>query len=97
MIHFSILRLTETQPWIYSSDTHEIQEIEMLTLVLVVGLCFDAGCIYDNVTSKFDIQSDADCIQIANFANSENAMNKKDPRFSCMSPEQYMYLAAKEM
>lgn len=69
----------------------------MLTLVLVAGLCFDLGCIYDNVTSKFDIQSDADCIQIANFGNSENAKNNKEPRFSCMSPEQYMYLAAKEM
>lgn len=69
----------------------------MLTMVLVIGLCFEAGCIYDNVTSKFDIQNDDDCIQIANFINSENAKNNKEPRFSCMSPERYMYLAAKEM
>lgn len=69
----------------------------MLTLVLVVGLCSDIGCIYDNVTNKFDIASDAECIQIANYGNSRNIDNNEMARFSCMSPEQYMYLAAKEM
>jgi hypothetical protein len=69
----------------------------MLTLVLVVGLCSDVGCIYDNVTSKFDIESDVECVQIANYGNAMNAEKKIDPRFSCMSPEKYRYLASREL
>jgi len=69
----------------------------MLTLVLVVGLCAKIGCIYDDVTSKFDISSDAECVQIANFGNRENAKNNKDPRFSCMRPDQYLNLEGREM
>lgn len=69
----------------------------MLTMVLVVGLCAKIGCIYDDVTSKFEISSDAECVQIANFGNRENAKNNKDPRFSCMPLEKYRYLASREL
>jgi hypothetical protein len=69
----------------------------MLTLVLVAGLCVDIGCIYMEVTEKFKITSDYECVQIANFANRENAKNNQDPRFSCMSPEKYRYLSAREL
>jgi hypothetical protein len=69
----------------------------MLTLVLVVGLCSDVGCIYDNVTSKFDIANDAECVQIANYGNSRNIDNNERPRFSCMPLEKYRYLAGREI
>lgn len=69
----------------------------MLTLVLVVGLCADIGCIYDDVTSKFDIRSDLECAQIANFGNSENKINNKEPRFACLEPAEYRKLASREL
>ena len=69
----------------------------MLTLVLVAGLCADVGCIYMEVTEKFKIKSDYECVQIANFANRENAKNNKEPRFSCMEPARYRDLASREL
>lgn len=69
----------------------------MLTLVLVVGLCADVGCIYDDVTAKLNIKSDAECAQIANYANDRNRFLHKEPRFACLEPSVYRNLVSREL
>lgn len=81
----------------YTQRTQTNLEKEMLTLVLVVGLCSDVGCLYDDVTSRFDIKSDAECAQIANYGNDQNRINRKDPRFACLEPHVYQTLKSREL
>lgn len=69
----------------------------MLTLILVAGLCTSDGCVYMDATSKFKIQSDAECAQIANYVNDQNRMNHKDPRFACLEPSVYRGLVSREL
>ena len=69
----------------------------MLTLVLVVGLCTSNGCVYMDATEKFGIRSDAECAQIANYANDQNRIDKKNPRFACLEPSVYRGLVSREI
>jgi hypothetical protein len=69
----------------------------MMTLLLVAALCDSAGCTYMDVSRKFNIATDNECVQMANFANSENRKNRKDPRFACLEPSKYRELVSREL
>lgn len=69
----------------------------MITLILVAALCDTNGCSYMDTSGRFDIRSDKECVQMANFLNNENRINRKDPRFSCLEPSKYRALASREM
>lgn len=69
----------------------------MISLLLVAALCTDTGCTYMDTTSRFKVQSDEDCAQMANFLNQENRVSGTDPRFACLEPSKYRALVTREL
>lgn len=69
----------------------------MLTLMLVIGLCSDVGCDYMDVTSRFPVETDADCFVMADYLNSVNREKGEESRLACIEPQKYALLAKKEI
>jgi hypothetical protein len=78
-------------------ELKRIQGCEMLTLLLVIGLCSDVGCDYIDLTSRESVVSDDDCFQKAQEYNEYNRANGENPRFACIEPQKYALLAKKEI
>lgn len=69
----------------------------MMTLILIAGICSADGCNYINASKRFDIKSNSECVHIANSANRQNEINKKEPRFFCVDPIIYKGLIVDEL
>lgn len=66
-----------------------------LTLVLVAALCSDGAdklCTYMDVTQRLQIQTDAECYEMAATGNLHNIQTGQAPRYDCVLPAQYLGL-----
>jgi hypothetical protein len=50
-----------------------------------------------DATDRFGIKSDEECAQIANYANDQNRIDRKEQRFACLEPRVYQGLVSREM
>lgn len=64
----------------------------MLTLLLVVGLCYDDVCSYMDITQRMQVASNTECYRIAATANQRNVEAGGLPRYNCVLPAQYLTL-----
>lgn len=72
-----------------------------LTLLLVVGLCnaADGGdrvCSYMDVTARMEVRSDAECYDLAMIANQHNIEIGETPRYSCVTPANFLALVGEK-
>lgn len=71
-----------------------------LTLLLVVGLCNAEGtdrvCSYMDVTARMEVRSDAECYDLAIEANRYNIELGETPRYSCVTPADFLALVGEK-
>lgn len=71
-----------------------------LTMLLVVGLCNAEGadrvCSYMDVTARMQVESDLQCYDLAIEANRYNIELGETPRYSCVTPANFLALVGEK-
>ena len=72
-----------------------------LSLLLVVGLCNSAEggdrvCSYMDVTARMEVRSDSECYDLAIEANRYNIELGETPRYSCVTPANFLVLVGEK-